>query len=68
MYKSESFKKVMELETAINNANDCIVYFYQSGNLEEVKTYEAIVKKLYKQLAIAKKAHQQSSDELVYSC
>ena len=68
MFKSKTFKKIIELETAIINANDCIEYFYQSGNLEEVKTYEAIVKKLYKQLAIAKKAHQQSSDELVYSC
>ena len=68
MFKSETFKKIMELETAINNANDCVEYFCQSGILEEVEAYKAIVKKLYKQLAIAKKAHQQSSDVLVYSC
>lgn len=68
MFKSEIFKKVMELETAISNANDCIEYFCQSGNLEEVEAYKVIVKKLYKQLATAKKAHQQSSEVLVYSC
>lgn len=68
MFKSNSFKKVMELGTAISNVNECIEYFYQSGNLEEVEAYKAIVKKLYKQLVAAKKAHQQSNDELVYSC
>lgn len=68
MFKSETLKKVMELEAAVSNANDCVVYFCQSGNLEEVEAYKAIVKKLYRQLVTAKKAHQQSSDVLVYSC
>ena len=37
MFKSATLKKIMELETAIRNTNDCIKYFYQSENLEEVE-------------------------------
>lgn len=73
MFKSETFKKIMELETAISNANDCVVYFYQSGNLEEVEVYKTICRNLYKELRLAYKAHRtfkenHSSDVLVYSC
>lgn len=73
MFKSETLKKVLELENAINNANDCIKYFYQSGNLEEIEAYKTIRRNLYKELRLAYKAHRtfkenQSSDVLVYSC
>ena len=68
MYIEESLSKVIDLENALNNCNECLKYFELTQNGIEVSHYFDICEKLKKELVTAKKAHNNSKDGLVCSC